>query len=262
METLKLKKVAWLLEELNNTPDEKGGIIINLLKAIDKRLENIDEYEDIEPSDSAEFVNIHHNLRTSLEVGVILMNPNKKNLIAELPAIIQRALKKPLPKIESRFLSVNDEELRDILDRDLLDAEQCLARGLWKPAMVLCGSVLEAVMYDYLRQNVKWTMDSAHRKAIPVHKGKSRDITKDDRENQWELAQLIDFFCENQLLDPKPDTWKTTIHNFIRQYRNLVHPMAEMRKQANQQVSMEAARQCYANLIAVLAVISKLPTPK
>lgn len=254
MENLALKKVHWLLQEIENTSDTTG-IISNLLRALSQRLEDVDEFDDIEPADLSEFVNVRESI-----ASLASRHSGNKQALGKLPEIIKRAIEKPLPPIESRFPSVTDAALRDILDRDLFEAEDSLKRGRWKPAMVFCGSVLEAAMYEFLRRNPTWTMDPSRNG--PKFKGVAKDITKDDIENQWTLEQLIEFFCENKLLDPKPETWKTTLHNFIRRYRNLVHPMAELRKQANQQVSEEAARQCHANLVAVLAILEKLPTPK
>ena len=249
MENATLKKVAWLLNELDK--DDRPNT--SLLLAIDHYVREIDEFADIEPDDLCKFMSIREGISLRAKVG-------EKSIVFTLPEIIQRAIAKPLPQIESRFPSVTDTALRDILDRDLFEAEDSLKRRRWKPAMVFCGSVLEAALYEFLRRNPTWTMDLSRKG--PKFKGVPKDITKDNIENQWTLEQLIEFVCENTLLDPKPDTWKTTLHNFIRRYRNLVHPIAELRKQANQQVSEEAARQCHANLIAVLSILLKLPTPQ
>mgnify|MGYP001581828271 CR=1 FL=1 len=98
------------------------------------------------------------------------------------------ALMYPIPIEESSFPFVDDEELRDMLDRDLQDAELCFAERLWKPCMVLCGGILEALLYEYLLRDSAWTMAQ---KGVPQHKGKPREITKGDLENQWTLEQLI-----------------------------------------------------------------------
>jgi len=256
METVALQKVALLLQEIQNC-SQQGAIIVNLCKALARRLEDVDEIEDIDPAHLAEYVYLAEYIKNNAAAG----SGDRDKALTLMP-IIQWAIAKPAPPIESRFPSVLDTVLRDILDRDLFEAEDSLKRGRWKPAMVFCGSVLEAALYEFLRRNPTWTMDQQQRKSIPKFKGTVKDITKDDWENQWTLEQLIEFACDNTLLDPKSDTWKTTLHNFIRRYRNLVHPMAELRKQANQQVSEEAARQCHANLIAVLKIIEGLPTPK
>jgi hypothetical protein len=151
--------------------------------------------------------------------------------------------------------------MRNVLDRDLIEAEECLARAFWKPAMILCGSILEAALYEFLRRNSKWTMDEPARKGIPKCRGTPRDITKDDWGNQWSLEDLIDFVCDNEILGKDAEHWRGSLH-LLRKHRNLVHPTAELRKEANKNVSEAAAQQCYGTLRGFLEVLSKCETPK
>lgn len=258
MDRERLENCRTLIDDVlsKRVRDDNVAAVAGYLTRILNELDAMNNFHDAASRSS--FLRVLADLNRGFKEGSI---SNMNLSIQILNPLIVGALNSPIPPSVSKFSSIVDADLRNILDRDLFEAEDSLKRGRWKPAMVFCGSVLEAVMYDFLRRNPTWTMDAA-RKSIPKCKGASRDISKDDMENQWSLDQLIEFFCDNQLLDPKPDTWKSTLHNFIRRYRNLVHPMAELRKTANQQVTSERAQQCYANLISVLEVIQKLPTPK
>jgi len=173
--------------------------------------------------------------------------------LGELRDAVDAALATPLPVSESRFPTVMDDRLRDILDRDLQQAEECLKLQLWKSAIVLAGSVLEAALYEYLLRNPAWTMDSA-RNSIPAYRGKVKDITKSDLENQWTLRDLVFFYCENGLIRKYKES---SITDVLRAPRNLIHPMKEFREKAR--VDEGAASVSLAMLLDLLSEISSLP---
>ena len=248
-----LQKIRLLACDLSNAESNTMRSVA-LCRMLTRLFDQVVELEDLEYADAVAFDHIRDCFQS-------LGDSADKSVLFDLPNIIERSLKKSVPEYESRFPTILDSDFRNILDRDLIDVQISLQRGLWKSAMVMCGSILEASMYEFLLRNPLWTMDPS-RSSLPKYKGNIRDIKINDFENQWTLNHLIEFFCDNKLLDGDPEKWRTTLHFFIREYRNLVHPMAEMRKKANQGVTAEAAQQCYANLIAVLKVLDNVPTPK
>ena len=48
------------------------------------------------------------------------------------------------------FASVTEERLRQILDADYRELQVCISNQAWKAAIVLSGSIAEAVLTDYL----------------------------------------------------------------------------------------------------------------
>jgi hypothetical protein len=50
----------------------------------------------------------------------------------------------------SRFDFVSGDDFRTPLESDYAELEACLTAGAWKSAHVLAGSIVEAVLIDYL----------------------------------------------------------------------------------------------------------------
>jgi hypothetical protein len=167
------------------------------------------------------------------------------NALEEIKIGIDAAIAAPAaPKI-TRFPSV-EADLADALERDLVEAEADADHGHWKSCVVLCGSILEAVLYEYLRRDATWTMSqSGH---IPGKKGGGqRQITSDLEEDSWKLVELIKFSCAHGVLGSK---WKDALDLFLREPRNLIHPIAAERTKAK--VDGETARLSLAALKALL----------
>lgn len=59
----------------------------------------------------------------------------------------------------------------------------------------------------------------------PKYKGVVKDITKHDYQNEWKLNDLIKVACDLKILPHKDEQ---AIHQVLREYRNLVHHLAEI----------------------------------
>lgn len=103
---------------------------------------------------------------------------------------------------------LGDPGLRRVIVEDFLEAERCLHGRNFKAAVLLCGSVAEALLTDALIRN------------NPGH--------KPNRYYQLDLGKVSDL-TENQSLLHDPNLFKML--EPLRHYRNLVHPGVQVRKQ-------------------------------
>lgn len=56
-------------------------------------------------------------------------------------------------KIRKSMLdSISNEDLKDSIYQDIKDIEKCISSGAWKPAVIMSGSILEAILSDWLGQ--------------------------------------------------------------------------------------------------------------
>jgi hypothetical protein len=136
----------------------------------------------------------------------------------------------PGSQAEARSFSwVKSKVLRQIVERDYRELTLVLhPSGAWKSAVVMAGSILEAVLYDLLTRGpsrVKRAMAAAN--APPKSKGgPARNIRKNTGNDRWDLADLIAVAVELKLL---PSDREKTIDQVLRDYRNFVHPHKEVR---------------------------------
>jgi hypothetical protein len=118
-----------------------------------------------------------------------------------------------------RWHFVEDAELRHILARDYAELKKLLDVGAHKSAIVLSGSIMEALLVNALRRD----------QAAAQHQYKLAFPRRDERPlDRWELHELIAVAAG---LDIVGDNLKAEAA-VVQDYRNLIHPMAEQRKNA------------------------------
>jgi|GEM_PF-2226984 len=114
---------------------------------------------------------------------------------------------------------VEDLELRSILARDYAELKKLLKVGAHKSAIVLSGSIMEALLVAALRRDepaarAQYALEFPKREARPL--------------DRWELHELIAVAAGRELVG---DNLKAEAA-VVQDYRNLIHPMAEQRKNA------------------------------
>ena len=117
------------------------------------------------------------------------------------------------------FSFVTNADLKSICLRDFREARLCSEAGAYKATVVMCGSVMEALLLDALEnceQEAK-----ASEKAPRDKAGKVRDL------DRWSLGHMIDVAFDLEII--RKDT-HALMPDQIREYRNLVHPAVERRK--------------------------------
>ena len=101
---------------------------------------------------------------------------------------------------------IADEGLRTTIKRDLEELKKCKVHGAYKSAMLLAGSLIEAILVDYF--------------LAFQPRGKNRDKILSAG-----LASLLDWAGEDGLISQSTKEISTVIKN----YRNLIHPGREYR---------------------------------
>ncbi len=104
---------------------------------------------------------------------------------------------------------ISDEILREIIARDISEMNACVNAKSYKSAMILAGSVIEAILVDYFI-------------AFPPPNGKNPEQIV-----RAELKDLIDWAADKNVgLISETTKGVATV---IREYRNLIHPGKEYR---------------------------------
>lgn len=112
---------------------------------------------------------------------------------------------------ELGFDFVSNLTLRDFVARDWHEAQIVYKAEAWKACVVLCGSIIEAMLLDVVTFALK---------DLRVPDG----IPKDP--NRWKLAHLIELAKANQFLSGAAGSFA----NGLRDYRNLVHLDKQVRE--------------------------------
>jgi len=129
-----------------------------------------------------------------------------------------------------------------IIESRLDEARRAMGAGVYLSVILLCGSVLEAVLLAAAQKEPsRFNRASATPKA--AHGGVKRF-------HDWSLAQFIDVSCEVGLL--KPDVKKFS--HGLRDFRNYIHPYEQM--VSGFTPDEHTAKVCFQVLKAALASVS------
>lgn len=119
--------------------------------------------------------------------------------------------------IEALFAFVKDARLNKAVIRDFQELNICAQHGATKAAMILGGSIIEAVLLDHLkRPRRKVKAEAAY---STIYHGKSKKL------GEMGLDDLLKVAGNMNLLPP--DAIK--LCDLVKDYRNLVHPGRELR---------------------------------
>ena len=118
----------------------------------------------------------------------------------------------------SKFSSIQDADIRDILLRDLKECVIAIATVQTKNATIMAGSIIEALLY------AKLTEKSMTSYVVPTRSGTANKALKD-----MALADLLFVAEQEKLVTPN------SIHlsHYVRDYRNFIHPAKEIRSTDN-----------------------------
>ncbi|HEV8062609.1 MAG TPA: hypothetical protein VGP68_22200 [Gemmataceae bacterium] len=118
------------------------------------------------------------------------------------------------------FTFIADPVLKLIIERDYGELKLRLyPTGSWKSAVVMAGSILEAILFDRL-YDPKWNAKALHSSRVPTYNSKPKKMAR------WTLENLINIAVDIKML---PTETANTIHQVLRDYRNFVHPKKEVR---------------------------------
>ncbi len=147
---------------------------------------------------------------------------------------------------EKLLENVIDDELRSMLSRDLKEVAIALLTKSYKSAMVLSGSIIEAILIDRLRHlGVK--------KVVLKTRGK----TIQKKLEELSLSALLSEAQSQDLIDSN----LMHLSHGVRGFRNLIHPVIEYRKKS-MGVSKQNAELAWNIAMKVICEISEPQTSK
>lgn len=125
-------------------------------------------------------------------------------------------VKEDSPVIERKdFRFLADKKIRAIAERDYLEIQRAHIAQCWKSVIILAGSLIEAILTDCLTQKEREAQGAT---AAPAGKKTLEE---------WDLSQLINVAVELKLVTSSVEK----LSHSVREYRNIVHPGNEVRKQ-------------------------------
>jgi hypothetical protein len=199
----------------------RSEVVIDAMTGIRELAKELDRLDprDFEPSAQLEFVRVRGNIIHICRLSNYT-KPKIQEVISPLLPVIDQFRGPGSAGVTRQFGYITDAPLRGIIERDYAElAIKLFPSGAWKSAVIIAGSILEAVLFDRLA-DVKWATQAKASSAAKDSKGNA--IKPDD----WKLCHLIDIAVEIKLLPKDP---ADTIHRVLRDYRNFVHPKKEVR---------------------------------
>lgn len=94
---------------------------------------------------------------------------------------------------------------------------RCMDMECWKAAIILCGSCIEGILYDLLKQRESDAL--ASKKAQRDRQSKDLLLLE-----KWDLNSLIEVALDLAFIGKEI----RTLHDKAREYRNLIHPAREV----------------------------------
>lgn len=228
----------------------RGHDPIELLTPLLEELSKLDP-TDFDPSVQAQFVTLRSNLGYQL-VPERKHDGNLRHDLCRLYEVVDLYYAPSAGDAPRDFSFVLDERFREIVGRDYEELKRnAYPSKSWKSTVILSGSILEAVLYDRLARDEPSARAAMAAASAPKRKGAAKDIRSDERTEEWKLDDLIKVAGEIGVL---PAETVQTIHQTLREYRNLVHPKAEIRKPVP--LSAGYARSSFGMLDVVLDILA------
>ena len=134
-----------------------------------------------------------------------------------------------------------DSDVAEIIQDRLKEAQACLSVGAYLSVIILCGSVLEAVLLGAAQKD-----PAKFNRSAKAPKG--RDKPKAFRD--WTLLEFINVGCDLELL--KPDVREFS--QGLREFRNYIHPNKQLK--SDFKPDEFTAKICFQVLKAALADVS------
>ena len=224
---------AIVKEEPNNSSAINNlGVRYEHLGDLYKALECYEMATVLDPNDK-----IHRN--NLARVKGLIRDKTEAEILAVSDAISIGALEKIgyTDEFCRSLLLIHDNEMRDILQRDLRECAIAVVAGQDKTATIMCGSIIEAILILKLKERGFSKYDIS-----PLSSGKKATNYPIDEMGLNELLYVAD---KEKLLD------KNNYHlgHYIRDYRNVIHPTKEIRM--SEEVSHD-------NVVTMWAVLKRL----
>ena len=152
---------------------------------------------------------------TPYEINELIRNSYKSEYKSESQKIINDDIISAISKMKNKVI-------KELINDDLKEVETCFKNNAYKSAIILCGSILEAILLDWL---------SEYEKTDNI-----LDVALGDDGRDLELNKII----QKLKIVVKPYWYESTKAHEIRVTRNLVHPKECIKN--NVKVSAEECR--------------------
>ena len=204
-----------------------GSDRLNVFQLLNCLAEELDRFSPVDflPSARLQFVFERERVRGYRNMGGFDRDKGAEiqSLIMALIPVLEAYSHEGRTGPPRSFPFVHDPDLKVIIERDFGELMQrVFPSGAWKSAVVLAGSILEAILLDQLSEPSVLPRANAAKAAPRDKSGRLKDLTR----GEWRLESLINVAVElNILAKPRADT----IDQVLRDYRNFVHPAKERR---------------------------------
>lgn len=146
---------------------------------------------------------------------------------------------------------ITDKQYRDVLCRDVTEANSAFDNGEWKAATVLSGSIIEALLLDVVKIIEAQDLSKFNAaKSQCTAKGIIKGVFPPDLDT-WNLNHLIEVSSELSLISPAT----AAQCRIARDFRNLVHPGRALRE--TQICDRGTALSAVAGLVHLIRDLSK-----
>ncbi len=197
---------------------EEGWSVLRIRKELGVQLDRIDPDLFVQEG-QAEFIQLRQSMKVWVQNHTMREPAVDEQSVRRLISLFElyyQPVQRSAPIRELAFMS--DTQLREIAERDYLDLNSKLIPSKqWKSSVIMAGSILEAILHDRLSHLSR----SAPAIASPKAKGKGADIAK------WRLETCIDV---SVAIGALPENLEKVIHQTLRDYRNFVHPIKELKE--------------------------------
>ncbi len=199
--------------------------IFNVPKMIYEEIKDL-KTKDFSPDVRYDFVIIKEQIKGFAHSGSVSGDQyNKYKLVSDK---LIKCLNKYYTSLDSseirQFTFLQDNDLKNIVERDYFELSTILfPEKAWKSVVILCGSILEAILFDILsnQNNINNTNNS-----IKAPRNRNNEIIQIQNGQKWTLQKLIEVAVDIEIL---PEKRALSIDQVLRDYRNFVHPKKEIR---------------------------------
>lgn len=217
-------------EPNNSSAINNLGVCYEHAGALYKALDCYERVVTLAPNDK-----IHQNNLTRIKN--LIYEKTEEEVCAISDAISVESLENIgyTDEFQRKLFLIHDNEMRDILQRDLRECAIAVVAGQDKTATIMCGSIIEALLMLKIKEQGISKYDVS-----AVSKGKTSHPV-----SEMSLNELLYIADIENILD------KNGYHlgHYIRDYRNVVHPAKEIRM--SEEVNHE-------NVITMWAVLKRL----
>ncbi|WP_148314179.1 hypothetical protein [Sorangium cellulosum] len=213
-----IKDIAAELERAADSPSARN--IFDLAKALSEELDRLDP-RDFSPAVRTQFAMYRMEARNWARATSFSNTVGLKKFTSGIPGILD-GYGLPGRATQNRaFRWLSDPDLAGIIARDYVELNQILVPdGAWKSAVILAGSILEAIFLDLLTKDPTRIAIAKASPAVPLERGTPKP------EDKWSLHDMIKIATDIRML---PADRANTFDQVLRDYRNFVHPRKESR---------------------------------